>query len=100
MRDYYYALSRDDRWAAMSQTCEDEPNLPIVIFESSDVAERYRHEITGDDWEVLEINSDEIEFHADDSGNRVLLCTKVGDETINKFELTVEDLDRRYIERN
>ena len=100
MRDYYYALSRDDRWAAMSLTCEEDPNPPIVIFESSDVAESYRHEIAGDDWTVLEIDSDEVEHHADDSGNRVLLCTKVGKETISKFELSVEDLERRNIELN
>ncbi len=77
MRDCYYALSRNDQWAAMSLTCEDEPNPPIVIFESSQVAQSYRHEIAGDDWEVVEIDSDEVECHADDSGNRVLLCTKV-----------------------
>jgi hypothetical protein len=100
MRDYYYALCRNDGWAALSLTSEDEVNPPIVIFESSDVAERYRHEIAGDDWEVLEIDSDEVECHADDAGNRVLLCTKVGHETIKKFELSVEDLDRRNIERN
>jgi hypothetical protein len=100
MRDHYYALSRNEGWAAMSQTCEDEPWPPIVIFESQDIAERYRHVIAGDDWEVLEIDSDEIEYHADDAGNRVLLCTKVGDETIDKYELSVEDLDRRELERN
>ncbi len=100
MRDYYYALCKNDGWAAMSLTYEEDPNPPIVIFESPDVAERYRHEIAGDDWEVLEIAGGEVECHADDSGNRVLLCTKVGAETIKKFELSVEDLDRRYAERN
>ena len=100
MRDYYYGLSRNEGWAAMSQTCEDDPNPPIVIFESPEVAERYRHEIAGDDWKVLELNSDEVEYHADDAGNRVLLCTKVGAETVKKFQLSVEDLERRYIERN
>ena len=100
MQEYYYALSKNDGWAAMSQTCEDDPNPPIVIFESPEVAERYRHAIAGDEWAVLEIGSDEVEYHADDSGNRVLLCTKVGDEKIDKYELTVEDLDRRNIERN
>jgi hypothetical protein len=100
MREYYYALSRNDGWAAMSQTCEDDPNPPIVIFESSEVAERYRHIIAGDDWEVLEIDHDELEHHADDSGNRVLLCTKVGDKTIDKYELSVEDLERREVEVN
>ena len=100
MRDHYYALSKNDGWAAMSQFCEDEPNPPIVIFESPEVAECYRQEIAGDDWEVMEIGSDEVEYHADDSDNRVLLCTKVGKETIHKFELTVEDLERRDIERN
>ena len=100
MRDYYYALCKDHGLAAMSLTYEEDPNPPIVIFESSEVAERYRHEIAGDDWKVLELNSDEVEYHADDAGNRVLLCTKVGDRTIHKYELSVEDLDRRYIERN
>lgn len=58
-------------------------------------------EITVDQfWEVQEIDSDEVESHADDAGNRVLLCTKVGPEAIGKFELSVEDLDRRNIERN
>jgi hypothetical protein len=100
MREHYYALSRNDAWAAMSQTCEDDPNPPLVIFESPEVAELYRHVIAGDDWEVLEIDSDELEHHADDAGNRVLLCTKVGDKTIDKYELTVEDLDRRELEVN
>ena len=84
----------------MSQTCEDDPNPPIVIFESPEVAEHYRQVIAGDDWEVLEIDCEELEHHADDAGNRVLLCTKVGDKAIHKYELSVEDLDRRYIERN
>jgi hypothetical protein len=84
----------------MSQTCEDDPNPPIVIFESPEVAERYRHEIAGDDWEVLEIGSDEVDCHADDSDNRVRLCTKIGNHTICKFELTVEELERRDNERN
>ena len=100
MRDYYYALCRNEGWAAMSLTCEDEQNPPIVIFESPEVAESYRHEIAGDDWEVQEIDSDEVEHHADDSGNRVLLCTNVGHDAIKKFELSVEDLERRNIERN
>ena len=100
MRDYYYALCKNDGWAALSLTCEEDPNPPIVIFESSEVAERYRHVIAGDDWEVLEIAGGEVEYHADDAGNRVLLCTKVGDETIKKFELSVEDLDRRTIKLN
>jgi hypothetical protein len=100
MRDHYYALSKNDGWAAMSPTCKDDPNPPIVIFESPEVAERYRHEIAGDDWEVLAIDSEEVEYHADDSDNRVLLCTKIGDHRIDKFELTVEDLERRDIECN
>lgn len=100
MQEYYYALCKNDGWAAMSLTPEDDFNLPIVIFESPDVATRYRHEIAGDDWEVMEIDSDEVEHHADDAGNRVLLCTNVGVETIKKFELTVADLKRRYVERN
>jgi hypothetical protein len=100
MRDYYYALFRNDAWAAMSLTYEDEPNPPIVIFESPDVAQCYRHEIAGDDWEVLEIDSDELEQHADDAGNHVVLCTKVGHETISKFDMTVEDLERRTVELN
>jgi len=60
MRDYYYALCKDHGLAAMSLTYEEDPNPPIVIFESPEVAERYRHEIAGDDWEVLESNSDEV----------------------------------------
>jgi len=100
MRDYYYALCKDHGLAAMSLTYEEDPNPPIVIFESPEVAEHYRQVIVGDDWKVLEINSDEVEHHADDAGNRVLLCTRVGDKTIHKYELSVEDLDRRYIERN
>jgi len=100
MRDYYYALCKDHGLAAMSLTYEEDPNPPIVIFESPEVAEHYRQVIVGDDWKVLEINSDEVEYHADDAGNRVLLCTKVGAETVKKFQLSVEDLERRYIERN
>src|SRR6476620_10385149 len=100
MRDYYYALCKDHGLAAMSLTCEDDPNPPIVIFESPEVAEHYRQVIAGDDWEVLVIGSDELEHHADDAGNRVLLCTKVGDKTIHKYELSVEDLDRRELEVN
>ena len=100
MREFYYGLSRNDGWAAMSQTCEDDPNPPIVIFESPEVAENYRQVIAGDDWEVLEIDSDELEHHADDAGNRVLLCTKVGDKSIHKYELSVEDLDGRELEVN
>jgi hypothetical protein len=84
----------------MSQTCEDEPNPPIVIFESSEVAECYRQEVAGCDWEVMEIGSDEVECHADDSDNRVLLCTKIGNRSISKFELTAEELERGDIERN
>ncbi len=100
MRDHYYALTRNEGWAAMSLTCEDDPNPPIVIFESPEVAQSYRHEIAGDDWSVVEIASYEVGCHADDAGNRVILCTNVGDKTIKKFELTVEDLDRRELELN
>ena len=100
MRDYYYALCKDHGLAAMSVTYEEDPNPPIVIFESPEVAEHYRQVIVGDDWKVLEINSDEVEQHAYDAGNRVLLCTKVGDRTIHKYGLSVEDLDRRELEVN
>ena len=100
MRDYYYALSRNNGWAAMSLTCEDEVNPPIVIFESPDVAEHYRRQVAGFDWEVMEIDSYEVACHADDADNRVLLCTKVGEKRIDKFELSVEDLERRHIESN
>ncbi len=100
MRDYYYALAQDEAWAAMSQFSKRDPNPPILIFESPEVAERYRQEIGGDDWEVLEIESGEIEYFAAGSGNRVLLCTKVGDKTIHKYELSVEDLERRELEVN
>ena len=100
MRDYYYALCKDHGWAALNLTHEEDPNPPIVIFESPEVAESYRQVIAGKDWEVLEIAGGEVEHHADDSGNRVLLCTKVGGETVKKFGLRVEDLERRYIERN
>src|SRR5689334_20530434 len=100
MRDHYYALSKNDGWAVMSQFCEDDRTPPIVIFESLEVAERYRHQVTGCDWEVMKIDSYEVACHADDSENRVLLCTKVDKQAISKFELSFEDLERRDIERN
>jgi hypothetical protein len=100
MRDHYYALAKNESWAAMRQFTQDVLNPPILIFESPEVAQRCRHKIAGDDWEVLEIERGEIEYFAEDSNNRVLLCTNVGDKTIDKYELTIEDLDRRELEAN
>ena len=97
MRDYYYGLSRNEGWAVMGKSVDD-PNPPLVIFESREVAERYRHDIAGDDWEVMEMFYDEVEHHAEDSGNRIILCTKVGAGSIQKMEIDVANLFGREAE--
>jgi hypothetical protein len=44
---------------------------------------------------LMEIDGAEIERNADASGNRVMLCTEVGGERIQKMDVDIEKLFSR-----
>jgi hypothetical protein len=94
----YYALSKDESWAVMSHV-DDDPNPPIIIFESLQVAQRYC-EIVAPHWEIVPIDDEEIDYQANDSGNRIMLCTSVANDRIHEMELSLEQLMQRIAEAN
>ena len=95
MRPTYYGLGDGEAWAVMSRVDCDE-NPPILIFESADVAYKYRDTVDAHGkWQVLSIETDELEYHAEQSGDRIMHCTDVGDDEIRKCELSFAQLRER-----
>ena len=97
MRFSYYALGDGEAWAVGGLPDRAEPML--LLFESSDVADRYCESIAGEPWQVMEIEAAELSEHVDSQG-QLLLCTSFRDSRVDKLAVTLDDLERRHRERN
>ena len=99
MQTYYGLVNQEKGWAVMSEYLDD-PNPPILVFESQELAQKYQGAMKLDlSWKVAEIDVKELENFSDQAGDRLMLVISVEDDRIGKLQMSYESLMSRQSER-